>query len=215
MKLESGATDWIKKHFGTDWGGSARCTLHTFLSETVHSSAQKGKKENLNSWSTLITLLKSVPAPALHSNDRLRCMSATPWAMTEEQRQQKHSWTECMHQHPAYKIISLHACEKAPVKHVSRARQASKNLFFLCLLSKKGNWRVRHAWMCNYTMCLHRSDKFNPGLSCKNTCSIQYQLMWRANNYTGLSWVTVTLFLSPFISSHNIRNCSKQRWVAG
>ena len=112
-------------------------TLHTYL-PGVHSFAQKWKKKkNLDSWSTLIKLLKSVPAPALHSNDRLCCMSATPWATTEEQRQQKHSWTECMHQHPAYKIISLYACEKAPVKHVSRARQTSKNLFFLCLLLKK------------------------------------------------------------------------------
>lgn len=39
--------------------------------------------------------------------------------------------------------------------------------------------------------------------------------MWQGNNYTGLSWVTVTLFLSPFISRHNVRNCCKQRWVAG
>lgn len=69
--------------------------------------------------------------------------------------------------------------------------------------------------MCNYTTCRHRSDKFNPGLSCWNTCSIQHQLMWQAHNYTGLSWVTVTLFLSPFISRHNVRNFSKQHWVAG
>lgn len=38
--------------------------------------------------------------------------------------------------------------------------------------------------------------------------------MWQANNYTGLSSVTITLFLYPFISSHNVRNCSKCWLVA-
>lgn len=38
--------------------------------------------------------------------------------------------------------------------------------------------------------------------------------MWQANNYTGLSSVTITLFLYPFISSHNVRNCCKCWLVA-
>lgn len=38
--------------------------------------------------------------------------------------------------------------------------------------------------------------------------------MWQANNYTGLSSVTITLFLYSFISSHNVRNCCKCWLVA-
>lgn len=112
------------------------------------------------------------------------------------------------------KTIRLYGCEKARVKHVSRD---SKDLLFFCLLLKKKRkicgWDMYRCVITQH-VCITLTNLIRDWAA-KNTCFIQNQLMWQANNYTGLSWVTVTLFLYPFISSHNTRNCSERQCVAG
>lgn len=100
-------------------------------------------------------------------------------------------------------------CKQTPVKHVSGNSFLSFRSFWNGDgREEKGNCCVQ---MCNYTTCLRRSDKFNPRLSCsKHLFRTSPSWQDKTRNYAGLLWVSITLFLCPFISSPDLTKKKKK-----